>query len=123
MSKIKKRASVFIMCLMAVALCIPVNAAIKGNLTFTHGIRSAQTQTYGGIKSTVNENSMRITGTVTVTAPKKASFLPDTGTQKICKALECQVGVGKTKGSSSFVYYVDGTKKHTSTAPWQFDFR
>ena len=123
MIKIKKIVSISVICMMAIALCLPVSAAVKGSLSFTHGVRPAQKQTYGGIKSTVNENSMRITGTIKVTAPSKASFAADTGTQKISKALEDQVGVGKTKGTSSFVYYVDGTKKHTSTAPWQFDFR
>jgi len=108
---------------MAIVLCMPVYAKVWGSLTFTHGVRPAQTRTYGGIKSTAFENSMRVTGTIKVTAPKSASYYPDTKTQPSVRQLESQIGVGKTKGTSSFVYYVDGTKKHTSTSPWNFDFR
>ena len=122
----KTLTSVLAVASIATAMIAPAaNAAIKGKVTYHHGVISSQKTTYGSIDSTKYENSMGIDGWIKATAgewPKGTTYLPylsDTN----CNILVYAIQVGKTKGSSSFNYYVDGSYRHTSTAPWNFDFR
>ena len=122
----KTLTSVLAVASIATAMVAPAaNAAIKGKVTYYHGVVSSQKQTYGKISSTKNENSMKLNGTIKITAGALSSgtYYVGSGTSNNCAYKDLYVTVGKSKGNSSFDYYVDGSKRHTSTAPWNFDFR
>ena len=110
---------------MMISLLVVTASASNGNLTFTHGVKSASRITFASTSSTKTETSMSFGGTIVITAGESA-----TGTYVVASTLknstnnhEFNVHVGKSKGTSVFYYYVAGTLRHTSTAPWNFDFR
>lgn len=126
MKATKKLASLLSVAAIAATLAVPTaSAAVKGSLTYGHGANSTEKYTHGYIKSTELENSMDMTGWVKITAGETTAGTytvqsdPDYNTNFYAVIVQ----VGKSKGSSSFNYYVDGSKRHTSTAPWNFDFR
>lgn len=126
MKATKKLASLLSVAAIATAMVVPTaSAAVKGSLTFQHGVNESQKKTFGRIISTETENSMDITGSIQITAGEKTPglYVINSSPEYNVPGLEVGAYVGKSKGWSSFNYYVDGTLQHTSTAPWYFDFR
>ena len=122
----KKLASILSVAAIATAMAVPTaSAAVKGSLTFEHGANSSQNVTFAKTTSTQTENSMNFTGTLIITAGEiqPGTYLVSSPIHYNVASYRYNVGVGASKGSSSFNYYVDGTLQHMSTAPWNFDFR
>jgi Tfp pilus assembly protein FimT len=122
----KKLASILSVAAIATAMAVPTaSAAAKGSLTFTHGEKSSQKITFARTTSTTLENSMDFTGWVRITAGEApaGTYLLSSSPAYNLSEYERNFYAGESKGSSSFNYYVNGTLKHTSTAPWNFDFR
>lgn len=121
---VKKATPALAIVAIAVSMAIPASAAIKGSLPFYHGVKPADKVTYAQTVSTEVENSMGFSGTIVITGGEMArgTYTLSYWDTPNVKSLTYNVGVGKSKGNSSFNYYVDGVHKHTSTAPWDFDF-
>ena len=121
-----KRVSIVTTVIIIVAFFItPVSAAVNGNLTFWHGANYTYKYTYGSTESTEIENNMYFYGYIDyLTGPNSGStvryqspFYTNTSYRMY------KVFPGSVKGSSLFLYYVDGSYQHMSTAWWNFDFR
>lgn len=126
MKATKKLASLLSVAAIATAMVVPTaSAAVKGKLTFTHGVRPADKVTFARTTSTAVEKSMDFTGLVKITAGEApaGTYVLSSAPYYNTSGYQRDFYAGKSKGSSSFNYYVDGSLKHTSTAPWNFDFR
>jgi len=111
--------------LLTCAFALTASAAVKGNLTFYHGVVPTAKTTNGVTLSTATENNMYFMGYVkydTGTYAGQTKTYPSPVATNVAGA-EWPIYVGATKGSSLFDYYVDSAKRHTSTAWWNFDFR
>lgn len=111
--------------LLSIVPILSVDAAVKGSLTFYHGINQSQKYTYGRTQSTAVENSMHFVGYIDYfSGPKNGLREVD-----VSPVYENVAGVqrnlfpGSVLGASLFEYYVDNTWQHTSTDWWDFDFR
>lgn len=111
--------------IMVALFFMPVSAAVKGNLTYTHGVNSSQKYTYASTQSTKAETDMYFYGYVNyVTGPNSGNtvryqspYHQNTSYEKY------SVYPGSVQGSSLFEYFVGSSFVHTSTAWWDFDFR
>lgn len=123
MQRLKKAVPVFVILVMAVMLLMPTaSAAVKGNLTFYHGVKPELQYTYARTTSTAYENSMDFVGLLNFTYPYNQTWSVWSGYQYNTKDFTFDVDVSGSRGNSSFDYYVDDIYQHSSTAPWPFDF-
>ena len=100
-------------------------AAVKGDLTFTHGVDPSQKITYAITSSTQVESNMFFNGCVIhMSGPYNG--------QTFCSSKSPTYNVsydrydltpGSIKGASFFDYGVDSYIVHSSTAWFNFDFR
>ena len=117
-------ALVIVIMFILVLFVAPASAAVKGNLTFVHGVNTSQKYTYGKTTSTQTENSMCIDGHIYyLSGPNSGSYAYYQGTGITnTKSLTKTIYPGSVIGRSLFEYYVDGVSQHISTSWWDFDF-
>jgi hypothetical protein len=125
MKKILKKAVPFlaIVAIAAMMFALPAMAS-NGNLVFYHGVDPGKTTTFGGTSSTAIENSIGHSAKIIITGGQMQLGTHNfpTTTNYLSSGWTLEINVLKSRGSSEFGYYVDGTLRHTSTAPWNFDF-
>lgn len=121
---IKKTIKMIMVVAIFTLLVIPVCATSpKGKVTYIHGVNKQEKTTYAKINSTQIEDSMRITGILNFTYPYIWTWSVDSGIRTNTNEMSFSINVNGTKGNSNFDYYVNGSKRHTTTKPWEFDFR
>ena len=119
--KLKKIGMMITTVAVVAGLSVPVFAT-SGKLTFSHGINKSAETTFGSTTSTAFEDTMQIKMMV---KNSTSGVIKSYSTPVISNAryLRLTKDVEGVKGSSYCYYYVDGVKKHESTAWYNFDFR
>lgn len=120
--KLKRKIAMMVTTIaIAISITVPAYAA-KGKLTFSHGINKSEKTTFGSITSTDYEKSMEIMMVVRNANTGAYNMYTSQEYKDACYLRLTKKATG-IKGASYCYYYVDGTKKHQSTAWYDFDFR
>ena len=117
--------SALLMIFITILFLQPINAAVNGDLTFSHGVNQSQRTTFGSTYSTAVENNMYFGGWVQYFSGPDQGYTIFYASSTVYNVYSATFPIytGPVSGASLFYYYVDSALQLTSTAWWYFDFR